>query len=340
MRKVPAGSLVLISAMLVSATAEADVKKVTLFVNYGGGAILHEQAIVPFKNTLNALKAEKGFELTISEKTNTAAQQAAALNNLPTQDVVLFANIGENSFTNVADQAKIESFFMNGGKAMGFHATIDHHKYWKWWEDLHNGSGFQGHGNSAFKLNIDPEMSRIPALKKMWDENALGDPNIANTEIYTLNVYPRGKPGVTIMQTVAPPNNALPLHDFTWHKQIGKGEYIFTCLGHAAEDFNGGWMQKALWAWMLYLNGKYAPVTLVDGKPAARPNSMEQAGNSLRVNFSKTYSLVVRNVRGEKVLLKSGLGATEYDLSGMQPGFYVAHAKSAAGSQVLKVLVK
>lgn len=339
MRKVPPGLMVLVSAMLFSATAEAEIKKVTLFVNYGGGAILHEQAIVPFKNTLNAMQAEKGFQLTISEKSNTAAQRAAALNNLKDQDVVLFANIGENSFTNTADQALIEKFFMDGGKGMGFHATIDHHKYWKWWEDLHNGSGFQGHSNGAFKLTSDAEMSRIPALKKMWDENQLGEPNISSTEIYTLNVYPRGKTGVTMMQT-APPLTGVPSHDFTWHKQIGKGEYIFTCLGHAAADFNGGWMQKALWAWMLYLNGAYAPTHLVDGKHAAKPNTMELAGNNLRVNFAKTYSLVVRNVKGEKVLLKSGLGATEYDLSGMQPGFYVAHAKSAAGSQVLRMLVK
>ncbi|MEO6097730.1 MAG: T9SS type A sorting domain-containing protein, partial [Fibrobacteria bacterium] len=188
---------------------------------------------------------------------------------------------------------------------------------------------------------VDPEMAtKIPALKRMWDENDLGVASLSSTEIYTLNVYPRGKTGVTIMQTVAPPNNALALHDFTWHKQIGKGEYIFTCLGHAQEDFTGGWLQKAMWAWMLYLNGKYAPVNIVDGKPAARLNSMDMAGNSLRVNFAKNFSLVLRNVRGEKVLRKSGQGAAEYDLSGMQPGFYVANAKSPTGSQVLKVLVK
>ncbi|MEO7958735.1 MAG: ThuA domain-containing protein, partial [Fibrobacteria bacterium] len=156
MRNVTTGSMVLVSAMLFSASVEAEIKKVTLFVNFGGGAILHEQAITPFKNTLTALKTEKGFELTISEKSNTAAQKAAALNALKDQDVVLFANTGENSFTSTADQALLQTFFENGGKAIGFHASIDHHKYWKWWEDLHNGSGFQGHGSKPFKLNVDP----------------------------------------------------------------------------------------------------------------------------------------------------------------------------------------
>jgi type 1 glutamine amidotransferase len=339
MRKVPLGLTLLASAALFSATAEAEIKKVTLFVNYGGGAILHEQAIVPFKNTLNAMQAEKGFQLTISEKTNTAAQRSAALNALKDQDVVLFANIGENSFTSTADQALIESFFMNGGKGMGFHATIDHHKYWKWWEDLHNGSGFQGHSNGAFKLTTDPEMSRIPALKKMWDENQLGEPNISSTEIYTLNVYPRGKPGVTLMQT-APPLTGVPSHDFTWHKQIGKGEYIFTCLGHAAADFTGGWMQKALWAWMLYLNGEYNTVSNVHGDVGMKPNSIQFADKTLKVHYEKPFSMTVVNVMGETKIAKSGEGKFQFNLAELQTGIYFVNVKGAAGTHSRRILIK
>lgn len=331
----------LLALCFFSTATFAEIKKVTLFVNYGQGAILHPGAIASFVNTMNALKNEKGFELTISEATNTAAAKAAALTNLKNMDVVLFANIGENSFQNTADQAQIESYFMGGGKGIGYHASIDHHKYWKWWEDLHNGSGFQGHGSNPFKLTADPEMSKIPALKKMWDANSLGDPNISQTEIYTLNVYPRGKVGVTMMQTVAPPNNAIPVHDFTWHKKIGTtGEYIFTCLGHGPGDFTGGWLQKATWAWMEYLNGKYNTPSGSLGQAELKVNSIDFSANRLEVRYADSYALKITDINGTTVLSKSGQGIQSFDLAGYQPGFYFIKVKGSTGSHFLRVLIK
>lgn len=340
MRLAPAKWKILLLSISVSTAAFAEIKKVTLFVNYGQGAILHPGAIESFVNTMTALKNEKGFELTISEATNTAAQKSAALTNLKTMDVVLFANIGENSFQNVADQALIENYFTSGGKGIGFHASIDHHKYWKWWEDLHNGSGFIGHGNAAFKLNADPEMSKLPALKKMWDDNALGEPNISQTEIYTLNLYPRGKTGVTMMQTVAAPNNAVTSHDFTWHRKIGAGEYIFTCLGHGPGDFTGGWMQKATWAWMEYLNGKYNPPTDIQIKLGMNPNSIDFADKTLKVHYTNPYSLKVVNVAGKTLLAKSGQGLLRFNLTGLQTGIYFVKVKGAAGTHSRQILIK
>lgn len=321
------------------ALAGAEIKKVTLFVNYGGGGILHPGAIQVFKNTLTTLAGEKNFDLTISEQTNTAAQKASALSNLRSMDVVLFANIGKNSFQDPGDQSLIENFFMSGGKGIGFHASIDHHKYWKWWEDLHNGSGFQGHGNSPFKLNADPEMSRIPALKRMWDEAGLGDPNISQTEVYTLNMYPRGKTGVTMMQTVAPPHNAIPVHDFTWHRKIGSGEYIFTCLGHGPNDFTGGWLQKAIWAWMEYLNGKYGPSTGVAPPGRSLMPALELRGKRLEVIATLPGELEIRDVTGKGVRREKLPGSGWIDLSLLDPGLYTIRLKTAAGYIGKRILV-
>jgi hypothetical protein len=211
--------------------------------------------------------------------------------------------------------------------------------YWKWWTDLHSGGTFQGHGNSAFKLNTDVEMKKIPALQKMWDDNALGEPNISNTEIYTLTAYPRGKEGVTMMQTVAPPNNAIPVHDFTWHKKIGSGEYIFSCLGHGPGDFTGGWMQKATWAWMEYLNGKYNPTTELKNKLALESNSIRFSGRKLDVRNAGSYSLRITDIRGATVFTESCQGTRSFNLAGFKSGYYFVKVKGSTGSHTLRVLV-
>jgi hypothetical protein len=244
-----------------------------------------------------------------------------------------------NSFQSTTDQTLIQDFFMNGGKGLGYHASIDHHMYWKWWSDLHSGGTFQGHGNSAFKLDMDPEMKKIPALQKMWDDNALGAPNISNTEIYTLTAYPRGKEGVTMMQTVAPPNNAIPVHDFTWHKKIGAGEYIFSCLGHGPGDFTGGWLQKATWAWMQYLNGAYNATTLDKRAKDLNANSIGFSGRKLEVRNAGSYSLKIMNVEGATVFSESGKGARTFNLAGLESGYYFVNLKGTAGSHSLRVLV-
>lgn len=338
MRK-PILRTVALGALIMVPLAQAAIKKVTLFVNYGEGAILHPGAVDPFKNTLNALKTEKGFELTISEQTNTAAQKAAAISNLKTQDVILFANIGLNSFQKVADQAAIEAYFTGGGKGIGFHASIDHHMYWKWWSDLHSGGTFQGHGSNPFKLTLDPEIKKIPTLQKMWEVNNLGDPNISQTEIYTLTAYPRGKEGVTMMQTVAPPNNAIPVHDFTWHKKTGQGEYIFTCLGHGPGDFTGGWLQKATWAWMEYLNGKYDPVTLVNGKPKLAANTVVFDGTSLDMDFGKGYAMTLVDAAGKSIMSGTADGYRSYSMTGIRSGLYFLKVKAKSGSSTRSLIV-
>jgi hypothetical protein len=186
---------------------------------------------------------------------------------------------------------------------------------------------------------MDPEMKKIPALQKMWDDNALGAPNISNTEIYTLTAYPRGKEGVTMMQTVAPPNNAIPVHDFTWHKKIGAGEYIFSCLGHGPGDFTGGWLQKATWAWMQYLNGAYNATTLDKRAKDLNANSIGFSGRKLEVRNAGSYSLKIMNVEGATVFSESGKGARTFNLAGLESGYYFVNLKGTAGSHSLRVLV-
>lgn len=338
MKTIPLSVLAL--AALISAPAaqtQTLIKKVTLVVNFGEPFIIHEQAVQPFINFMNAMKTEKGFELTILQKTTTAAAKQAALNELKNQDVVLFANIGQNSFKEASEQAIIEKFFMEGGRAIGFHATIDHHSYWPFWTNLHNGSGFQGHANGTFKLDIDPEMEKIPSLARMWEDHKLGVGTItAATEAYTLNVYPRGKEGVTVMNTIA---TLGPKREFTWHRTIGTGKYIFTCLGHAANDFVGDWMKKATWGWMEYLKGKYeTPTALL---PEQRPAfGIEHAAGAVTVHSERDFSAEIRDVRGAVVLSRRGQDMGRYSLEGFQPGLYFVKVRGAQGMKSLRVLVR
>jgi len=328
---------------LCSGWVSAEVKKVMLVIDYGDGtALQHSEAAPSFVAMMNALSSEHQFTLTITQKKDSAAQKQAALADMKNQDVVLFANIGYLAFTNVADQAIIKSFFANGGKAIGYHATIDsHHQgYWPWWTDsLHDSSYFVGHPNTTFSLNMDPEVNNVPALKKMWEDNSLGTANIsASTEIMDLNKYPRGKPGITIMQTVAPPQTVI---ESSWLKKwpSGGGEYIYTSLGHGANDFVGDWLKKGTWAWMQYLNGKYETVSAL-GRPKLDGDAIAFSANNLDVSYAKPYSVKVMNLNGAVMLSKNGQGNHNYDLNGLQPGLYFVKVSGPSNAKVKRILIK
>jgi hypothetical protein len=328
---------------LCSGWLSAEIKKVMLVINYGdGGSMQHEEVVPSFVAMMTALSTEHQFTLTITQRKDSAAQKKAALADMKNQDVVLFANIGYQAFTNVADQVIIESFFENGGKAIGYHGTIGDFQagYWPWWTDsLNDGSHFVGQGNNTFSLNMDPEVNAFPSLKKMWDDNSLGTANIsASTEIMEFNKYPRGKPGITILQTLAPPRT---VHEFTWLKNwpSGGGQYIYTCLGHGANDFVGDWLKKATWAWMQYLNGKYDAVSAL-GRPKLDGDAFAFSANHLDVSYAKPYSVKVMNLNGGVIFLKNGQGNHQYDLSGLQPGFYFVKVSGPSNAKVKRILIK
>jgi hypothetical protein len=328
---------------LCSGWVFAEVKKVMLVVNYGDGtAIEHIEAVPSFVNMMTALSTEHSFTLTVTKKGDPTASKQAALTAMKDQDVVIFANIGNLAFSNAADQAVIQSFFSNGGKAIGYHATSDSHhgNYWPWWTDsLNDGSYFVSHGSNTFSLNMDPEVSTVPELKKLWDDNSLGTANItASTEIYDLNKYPRGKKGITIMQTVAPPQT---VHEFTWLKKwpSGGGEYIYTCLGHGANDFVGDWLKKGTWAWMQFLNGKYNAVSAL-GRPKLDGDALAFSENRLDVSYVKPYSVKILNLNGAVILSKNGQGNQSYDLNVLKPGLYFAKVSGPSNANTKRILIK
>jgi len=186
---------------------------------------------------------------------------------------------------------------------------------------------------------MDPEVENVPALKRMWDENSLGTADIsAMTEIMDLNKYPRRKPGITIMQTLAPPRT---VREFTWLKKwpSGGGEYIYTCMGHGANDFVGDWLKKATWAWMQYLSGKYEEVPVL-GRPKLDGDALAFSANHLTVSFAKPYSVKVMNQNGAMILTKNGQGNRSYDLSGLQPGFYFVKISGPSNAKVKRILIK
>ncbi|MEO7427630.1 MAG: ThuA domain-containing protein [Fibrobacteria bacterium] len=323
-------------------------KKVTLFIDYGGSEMLHPEVVPAFVAMMNALSTEHQFTLTITQPKDSAAQKQAALADMKNQDVVLFANCGEYAFPNKSDQAIIQIYFANGGKAIGYHETIHNYPYsgyWPWWTDsLHDGSYFVSNGHGTFSLDMDPEVSNVPALKNMWEENSLGTANIsAYTEIWGLNKYPRGKPGVTIMQTVMPTSalDSESVHEFTWLKKwpSGGGEYIYTCLGHGSNDFVGDWLKKATWAWMQYLNGKYDAVPVL-GRPKLDGDVITFSANHLDVSYAKSYSVKVMNLNGAVILFKNGQGNRSYDLSGLQPGFYFVRVSGPSNARIKRILIK
>lgn len=142
-----------------------------------------------------------------------------------------------------------------------------------------------------------------------------------------------------MMQVVAPPNNALAKHDFTWHRAIGQGKYIFSCLGHGPNDFIGDWLKKATWAWMEYLNGKYdAPTAL---RPGQRPPfGVAYSAGTVTVHSERAFTAEIRDVRGSVVMSRRGHDEGSYSLAGRKPGIYFVKVRGTQGMKSLRVLVR
>jgi hypothetical protein len=241
--------------------AYSELKSVVLFVNTADGAIGHRQATESFETMMKELSEEHNFTLTIQNGRGNASWPGTFA-KIPDADMLILGNSGEPTFDNKDDQQVLIDYFLEGGKGIGYHAAGDNSSYWKWIQDvLHSQADFNGHGRAKFSLATDPAVNEHPGLKKMWETYELGEPTIEKTEIYKFTKYPRGKDSVTIMQKVKPPNNVVEDHEFTWLRDIGKGQYIYTALGHSEADFKGGWLKKATWAWMEFLDGKFNETT-------------------------------------------------------------------------------
>src|SRR6185369_8530316 len=139
------------------------------------------------------------------------------------------------------------------------------------------------------------------------------------------------------MQTVAPPRT---VHEFTWLKDwpVGGGKYIYTCLGHGANDFVGDWLKKGTWAWMQYLNGKYEDVSAL-GRPKLDGDAISFSTNRLDVSYEKPYSVNVMNLNGAVILSKNGQGNKSYDLSSLKPGFYFVKVSGPSNAKVKRILI-
>jgi hypothetical protein len=129
------------------------------------------------------------------------------------------------------------------------------------------------------------------------------------------------------------------VHDFTWHRKIGNGQYIFTCLGHGPGDFTGGWMQKAIWAWMEFLNGKYDAATFVNGKPKLDGNTMVYDGKTLDMDFGKDYTMRLADVSGKTLMSGYARGYRSYSMAGLRSGLYFVSVRSGSASYSQRLIV-
>ncbi len=355
MRNIKSSFAFFVVSIILASAAIAAPKKV-LHV-YKLGNYSHKDAWVPVETMLDQLATEKGF--TVSHVSN-----QNGLNQIDDFDLVVFNNAGQNSFSDNAIRAKIVAYMEGGGKAIGYHASSDHRGYWAWWDtELHSGTRFTSHGNSAFLLDLDPEIKKNPAMDKVWTEEGLGNlTSIQKTEIYILTTNPRGKPGVTMLQTVNKANTNIADHPFTWVKKIKQGEYVYTSLGHNQEDFKGGWIKKATWAWMRYLSEDNTPCCKTTGfeeydaacknpqpsacittgisKVALKEAFVEFAPGSLAITYPNPYRVEVSNIKGETVIAQSHNGPNVFSLSEVKPGLYFVKVIASGKSVNKRVLIK
>ncbi|MEO6097935.1 MAG: ThuA domain-containing protein [Fibrobacteria bacterium] len=319
MKSFPIVARAVLAIGLCQAAVLAAPKKVLHL--YAFGERPHVGAQQPMVNLLDELAAEHKFTVTHMKNQD-------AVMNIGDYDVVVFNSTAFGAFTKLAVQQKLQDWLTGGGKAIGIHGALDVRGYWDWWGNVvGSGSWYTDDFFAAFTLDTDSEIAKLPALKAVWDASGLGNQvQIPNTEIYVYNTSPRGKEGVTMLQTVNKAQTDIPDHPYSWHKKIGKGEFLYSAIGHSGPDFSTGWAKKAIWAWMQYLTSE-VPMG-IDGKHYMPFAQLEVDKNQVHIKDAGRHSVRVFDVRGSIRHHWTGTGEMVYGLQGLETGIYYLQVKS------------
>jgi type 1 glutamine amidotransferase len=223
-------------------------------------------AIQASNEALAAIAKQKGWPAFQTE--NGAVMNAAQLRQFK---LVIWNNTSGDTLT--ADQrAAFRTWVENGGSVLGIHGaggdpTPDSNPMfaaprsasaWTWYIDTLLGTQFVVHSPivpATVKI-ADPQSPITKGLPESWQRS---------DEWYSFTENPRNKPGFHILATVDEktyePGRATmgADHPLIWSHCVGKGNTLYSALGHAAEYYSEPLMLRLLensMAWGIERSGK------------------------------------------------------------------------------------
>lgn len=327
------GSALALACVLSAGNVYSQIKTVLHYTKQG--YFNHAAGVKGGTDALDALAAQYKFTV---KHTNVPAD----LQKIKEYDLVVYNNNTEMGVPDENAKTLIKNHLLDGGKVLAIHAASDHKQVWDWWDQVaFNGLRFTGHGNGAFTVETDAELNNNAALKKVWSDFALGSFQNWDTEIYYFNKNIRGATGTKIFHkvTTGAVSEMKGDHIFGWTQTIGKGEMLYTALGHDNKDFaqNNQWLKKAMWAWMNYL---VPPITDVKKAPAVLSSPIKIGGESISIDSPEKHSVEVLSTDGKKVFSKSAKGPALYNLPLLKQGIYIVKVTSGKNSIKKSILIK
>jgi type 1 glutamine amidotransferase len=229
-----------------------------------------KDAIRACGEALDNLALKHGFRVKHS-------RNAMDILNLEQFDVVVFDNnVANGGFQKILESKEEQQALINyiegGGSWLGFCGTLDFDcTGWEWYyKTLSSGNCWTGHGGvETWTLKTDKDLIGDPELSAMWEDGDL-NPTVtfeAHKPRLRKGTDPslRDNPGVTVMQKVLKEDEDYDDHYLTWTKRIGRGRIIYTALGHTEAFWyqNDGWLERATWHWMKYLDGHYGKPVMI-----------------------------------------------------------------------------
>lgn len=178
-------------------------------------------------------------------------------------DAVIWNNTSGDVLTE-QQRAAFKAWLLGGGKWLGIHAAGGDPSYdWAWYRDVLIGAQFFGHTMSpqfqdADVLVTDAQQKLTAHLPGRW--------RILQEEWYAFDRNPR-ETGSTILlsldeasystQELLARDPTMPgEHPIAWTHKVGKGEIIYSAIGHTPQTYDNGLYRKFIATAINHLLGR------------------------------------------------------------------------------------
>jgi type 1 glutamine amidotransferase len=228
----------------IAQTKKTNLKSVMVLEH--GTSDGHRQSSNDLNATLRDLGTANGFMVKVLAQSVNLDVEFSAENLAKHQVVVFSNNDGINKFITGTARNNFQTYVENGGGLLAVHASSAFVSGWTWIDNALVQKFYgphQANGPSA-DLKQDAEGLKTDSETRGILKDFTAAPNSFRDEYYQFETSPRGKPGVTILLTVAENTSTISFqspmgadHPVTWAKTVGKGRVVHNSLGHS---FGGG----------------------------------------------------------------------------------------------------
>ncbi len=273
----------------------------------------------------NGFEVDEGLEVDFTEE------------NLKQYQLVLFLSNYDINF-NATQQADYQKWSSLGNGTVCIHACGQKHIHLAWpWYGAAMGAFTNGHTPiKPGTVHVDAEAASHPIFKGLTAPKSM----TWTDEWNTMNLNPRGQPGVTMLLTVDPKawNKSTGEYPHAWVKEV-EGSRMFRWAGmHTQAAFEIPFMNEFLLSGFRYVAGydtlrtgcmdpasskhnPYAtsqPPGACETPSSIKPvngfldNKVRLAGRRLSINLEGTYSLRITDAQGKSIHQAVPMGNSTY----------------------------